>query len=132
MEKLKTIAVNVAIAGIFAIVLIWGNTLYRQHVQFNKGEKAVAAGDFPSAVAGYDSAIHMYTPLSPVTGKSAQKLWEIAQSLEASGDTARALVAYRALRSSFYSIRWVYQPGQDWIDKCDARIAAIVAAQPRK
>lgn len=129
MEKIKTIALNVAVAGLIAIALIWGNTLYRQHVQFDKGEKAAAAGDFPTAVAGYESAIHMYTPGSSTVEKSAQKLWEIGQIFEARGDASRALIAYRALRSSFYSVAWIYTPGEEWIKKCDAKIAMLVAAQ---
>lgn len=129
MDKLKTIAVNVALAFVLAIVLIWGNVLYRQHAQFDKGEKGYAAGNFPAAVAGYESAIHMYTPGGSLTEKSARKLWEIAQMLERDGDYPRALIAYRSLRSSFYSIVWIYSPGQEWIDKCDARIAALVQKQ---
>lgn len=129
MDRLKTIAVNVAIAAVIAILLIWGNTLYRQHVQFDKGEKGVAAGDFPAAVAGYESAIHMYTPGSSLTEKSARKLWDIGQSLEAMGDYPRALIAYRSLRSSFYSIAWLYSPGEEWIKRCDARIAILVQTQ---
>jgi tetratricopeptide (TPR) repeat protein len=126
MENLKTIAVNVAIAAVVAILLIWGNTLYRQHVQFDKGEQGMAAGNFTTAVAGYESAIHMYAPGGSLTEKSAEKLWQLGQMLEAQGDTQRALIAYRALRSSFYSIAWIYSPGKGWIDKCDARIAVLV------
>ena len=62
MEKAKTIAVNIAVITVIAITLLWGNTLYRQHVQFGKGEKALAAGDAMAAIAGFESAIHMYTP----------------------------------------------------------------------
>lgn len=129
MEKIKTIAVNVALAAVIGIILIWGNTLYRQHVQFDKGEKGYAAGDFPAAVAGYESAIHMYTPGASLTEKSARKLWDMGQMLEARGDIPRALIAYRSLRSSFYAVGWLYSPGREWIAKCDARIQALVAAQ---
>jgi len=129
MEKLKSIAVNIAVMALVSVVLIWGNTLYRQHVQFDKGEKGLKAGDFPAAVAGYESAIHMYTPGSPTVDRSAQRLWEIGQMTEQSGDIARALIAYRALRSSFYAVAWLHAPGQDWIKRCDLRIAALVKMQ---
>jgi tetratricopeptide (TPR) repeat protein len=129
MEKLKSIAVNVAVAAVIGIILIWGNTLYRQHVQFDKGERGMAAGDFPAAVAGYESAIHMYTPGASLTEKSAEKLWQIGQMLEARGDIPRALIAYRSLRSSIYAITWIYTPGKEWIGRCDARIAALVQLQ---
>jgi len=129
MEKVKTIAANVAVVTVISIALIWGNTLYRQHAQFDKGEKGFAAADFPAAVAGYESAIHMYTPGSSLVYRSAQKLWEIGQMTERSGDIPRALIAYRALRSSFYAVAWVRAPGRDWIARCDARIASLVQMQ---
>ena len=129
MEKVKTIAANVAVIAVISIVLIWANTLYRQHVQFDKGEKGTAAGDFPAAVAGYESAIHMYTPGSSLVQRSAQKLWEIGQMAERGGDTPRALIAYRALRSSFYAVAGINSPGKEWIERCDARIAALVKMQ---
>lgn len=132
MENVKTIAVNVAVAAVIAILLLWGNALYRQHVQFENGEKAVAAGNFPAAVAGYEAAIHMYTPGSPVVGRSARKLWDIAEAAQRSGDVARALIAYRALRSSFYAVAGLYRPGSDWIERCDARIAALVPLDRRR
>jgi len=129
MEKVKTIAVNVAAIALISIVLIWGNTLYRQHVQFEKGEKGMAVRDFPAAVAGYESAIHMYTPGSSLVERSAQRLWEIGQITERSGDIPHALIAYRALRSSFYAVAGINTPGKDWIARCDDRIAALVKMQ---
>lgn len=129
MENVKTIAVNAAVLALISILLIWGNTLYRQHVQFGRGEKAIAAGDFPGAVAGFESAIHMYTPGSSLVERSAQRLWEIGQLTERQGDVARALIAYRSLRSSFYAVAGLTSPGKEWIERCDARIAVLVKMQ---
>jgi hypothetical protein len=126
MEKAKTIAVNIAVIAIIAVVLIWGNTLYRQHAQFDKGEKAFAAGNYIAAVAGYESAIHMYTPGSALVEHAAKKLWGIAESFELAGDREKALVAYRSLRSSFYAVRGLYSPGKEWIARCEAKIAQLV------
>lgn len=129
MEKVKTIACNVALIVLVTLILIWGETLYRQHVQFDKGEKAAAAGDFIGAVAGYESAIHMYTPGSSLVESAAQKLWQLANLSEQRGDLQRALVAYRSLRSSFYAIAGITAPGSDWIERCDARIGYLVRLQ---
>jgi hypothetical protein len=129
MDTFKTIAVNVAAAVILGALLVWGNALYRQHVQFDKGERALAARNFNGAVAGYESAIHMYTPGSSLVGLSAQRLWELGQQAEKSGDAPRALIAYRALRSSFYAVAGLYAPGQQWIERCDQRIAVLVKGQ---
>jgi hypothetical protein len=130
MEKVKSIAVNLGAAAIICLILIWGNTLYRQHVQFDKGERAAAAGDFLGAVAGYEAAIHMYTPGSSLVERSARKLWEQGEQAERRGDAARALIAYRSLRSSFYSVAGLYSPGKEWIARCDARIAVLTKMQP--
>lgn len=126
MEKTKTIAANVAVIFVIAIILLWGNTLYRQHVQFGKGEKALAAGDRMAAVAGFESAIHMYTPGSGLINRAAEKLWEIGQQYEGAGDGEKALVAYRSLRSSFYAVRGFTDPGKAWIIRCEAKIEQLV------
>ena len=131
METVKTIAVNVAVAAVLSVIMIWGHTFYRQQVQFDKGEQGRATGNFIAAVAGYESALHMYTPLSPTIERSAQKLWELAESAERGGDFTRALVAYRSLRSSFYAAAGLFNPGTSWITRCDAKIAQLVPLQGR-
>jgi len=129
MEKVKTVAVNAAFILLVSGVLIWGNTLYRQHVQFEKGEKGMASGDFVAAVAGWEAAIHMYTPLSPVVDQAAKRLWELGEYSAQRGDLPRALIAYRALRSSFYAAGGLYNPGEEWIKKSEARIAQVLKQQ---
>jgi hypothetical protein len=131
MEKVKTIAVNAVFIALVSVVLIWGATLYRQHDQFGKGEKGMAAGDFGAAVSGYESALHMYTPFSPLVGRAQQKLWELGEMAAQRGDLPRALIAFRALRSSCYAAAGIYTPGEEWIRKCDARIAQILSQQGR-
>lgn len=126
MDKAKTIAVNIVVIALIAVILIWGETWFRQWRQFDRGEAALAAGDYIAAIAGYESAIHMYTPGSPLVERAAEKLWTIGEGLKGGGDTEGALVAYRSLRSSFYSTRGLFQPGKEWIARCDGRIAEIL------
>ena len=130
MGKARSIAEHVAVAAAISIVLIWGNTQFRQWSQYKKGEEAIAKGDIIAAISAYEASIHMYTPLSPIIGRSTERLWKLAQDLEQRGDAAKALLAYRALRSSFYAVRSLYTPGKDWIIRCDSRIAALVNSQP--
>ena len=131
LEKTITIAVNVVVIAVISILLIWGNTLYRQWSQFERGEQAVAANDVIAAIADYGSAIHMYTPLSPLVERSAERLWDITLRCAQRGDTERALIACRTLRSSFYSVRGLYQPGKDWIARCDEKMAELVKSRAR-
>lgn len=125
-ERVKSIALHIAITACAAVVIIWGNTQYRQWDQYRRGEAALAQGDVIAAIAGYEASIHMYTPLSPLVSRSTERLWELGSSLEQRGDHTRALVAYRALRSSYYAVRGLYSPGLDWIRRCDERIALLV------
>lgn len=127
MQRVKNVAVNVCIIALICMLLIWAETWHRQRAQIVKGEEALARGDYIAAISGFDSAIHMYTPGSPLVRKSAEKLWQMGEGLERRGDSQRALIAYRALRSSFYAVRGFSQPGRDWIVRCDAKIAALTA-----
>src|SRR6266567_2177812 len=129
MEKVKTIAVNGLVIAVVAIVLVWGNTWQRQRTQFQRGEAALAAGNYIAAIAGYESAIHMYTPGSSTVERSAEQLWAIGEAFERSGDPTRALVAYRSLRSSFYAVRGLNTPGKEWIARCDGKISLLVKLQ---
>ncbi|TWJ19473.1 tetratricopeptide repeat protein [Geobacter argillaceus] len=124
-EKVKTVAVNVGVACVIGLIMIAVTIQYRQWRQFGKGEKALAVGDYIQAVAGFESAIHLYTPGSPLVSHSAEKLWQIGETLERQGDTDKALIAYRALRSSFYAAHWLITPGQSWIARCDGKIAQL-------
>ena len=124
-EKVKTLGVNLAVACVIGLIMIAVTVQYRQWRQFGKGEKALSVGDYISAVAGYESAIHMYTPGSPLVGRAAEKLWQIGETLERQGDADKALIAYRALRSSFYGAHWLITPGRDWIARCDGKIAQL-------
>ena len=126
MEQLKTITINIAIIAVISLILLAGNTQYRQWSQLNKGEAAEKKGDLNQAVAGYEAAIHLYTPFSPLVTTAAENLWRMAESARQRGDKERALMTYRALRSSFYAATWLMQPGEEWIKRCDQRIAAIV------
>ena len=128
-DRIAAIAVNAAVIILICLVLFFAGTWWRLQDQFALGEEAFRRGDFTGAVAGYESAIHMYIPFNPTVEKSAQQLWKVAEANERQGNITRALIAYRALRSSFYAARWLVTPGREWIDRCDARIAALVPLQ---
>lgn len=125
MENVKTIAVNAAVIIVICLLMLVGNTYFRQHQQFNKGEAALGRGDFIAAIAGYESAIHMYTPGSSTVRISAEKLWALGNAFESAGDKQKALIAYRSLRSSFYSAQGLFTPGMEWIARCDDKIALL-------
>jgi len=131
-ERIRIIVINgMVIIGI-SLLLFCAATWWRMRAQFGLGEAALARGDFAGAVAGYESAIHMYIPSHPLVERAAQQLWNIAETNERQGDITRALIAYRSLRSSFYAAQWFKIPGRDWIARCDRKIAALVPLQQER
>ena len=128
-EQIKIILINGACILAICLVLFVAGTWWRMQTQFTLGNEAFRKGDFPGAVAGYESAIHMYIPFHPTIEQSARQLWSLGDINERQGDINRALIAYRALRSSFYAGRWLVTPGMEWIARCDAKIAALTPFQ---
>ncbi len=128
-EQIKSIIANSFIIIIISILLLFASTWWRMNSQFNRGEEALRKGDFAGAVAGFESALHMYIPYHPTIENAAKKLWNIGESNERIGDVNRALIAYRSLRSSFYADHWLVTPGKSWINKCDKKITSLIPQQ---
>lgn len=108
------------------LCLICANVWQRQQSQYREGVAGEQRNDFMVALTGYESAIRMYLPWSPTVERSAQRIWALGQAAEKRHNPEQALIAYRSLRSALYATRWLMQPGQDWISRCDSRIAALV------
>jgi tetratricopeptide (TPR) repeat protein len=128
-EQLKSIIANGIVIFLISLLLFFAGTWWRMNNQFNLGEQAFRKGDFTGAVAGYESALHMYIPRHPTIEKAAERLWQVGEINERLGDVNRALIAYRSLRSSFYAAHWLVTPGMTWIEKCDKKIAALIPLQ---
>jgi len=131
-NQLKNIIANSIVICLISLLLFFAGTWWRMSSQFSLGEEAFRKGDFTGAVAGYESALHMYIPFHPTIERAAEKLWLIGETNERLGDVNRALIAYRSLRSSFYAGRWLVTPGTAWIEKCDKKIAALIRFQQER
>jgi len=131
-KRITAILANTIVIILVCLLIFFAGTWWRLHDQFALGEAALKRGDYTGAVAGYESAIHMYIPFNATVEKSAQQLWSIGEANERIGDINRALIAYRALRSSFYAARWLVTPGEEWISRCDKKIAALVPLQKER
>lgn len=128
-NQVKSIIAHGIVICLISLLLFLAGTWWRMSSQFSRGEEAFRTGDFTGAVAGYESALHMYIPFHPTIEKAAEKLWIIGETNERLGDVNRALIAYRSLRSSFYAAHWLITPGMTWIEKCDKKIATLVPLQ---
>ncbi|MDD2309271.1 MAG: hypothetical protein PHH91_06780 [Desulfuromonadaceae bacterium] len=128
-EQAKSAIANGIVIILISLLMLFASTWWRMNSQFSQGEAALRRGDFTGAVAGYESALHMFIPYHPTIGKAAERLWQLGESNERQGDINRALIAYRSLRSSFYADHWLVTPGTIWIEKCDSKIAALIPLQ---
>lgn len=125
-QHVKSIILNGLAIAILCAIIFTVATWWRMQHQLSLGDRSFRSGDFSGAVAAYESALHMYIPFHPAMERAAAQLWLIGEQNERLGDVNRALIAYRSLRSSFYAAHWLATPGQDWIGRCDSRIAALV------
>lgn len=117
--------VTTLITVLLSMLFLIANINYRQKAQFSEGAQGEKSGNFMVALTGYESAIRMYLPFSSRVELSAQRIWKLGETAEFQGDTERALIAYRSLRSAFYAVRWLRQPGDTWISRCDKKIATL-------
>jgi tetratricopeptide (TPR) repeat protein len=128
-EQGRSIIANGIVIILVSLLMFLASTWWRMSSQYSRGETALRSGDFAAAVAGFESALHMYIPYHPTIEKAAERLWQIGETNERLGDVNRALIAYRSLRSSFYADHWLVTPGTTWIERCDKKITALIPQQ---
>jgi tetratricopeptide (TPR) repeat protein len=107
-----------------AVVVYVGIQGYREH---QKALTARAEGDLAEAITHYQRSIKWYLPGAPFGNRSAEGLWEIGEAAQERGDQETALTAFQELRSSFYAARSFYTPGKEWIEKCNQKLAVLMA-----
>lgn len=131
MDKAKVFRFIKSALLIFLVMfaMVWVKTYFAGRAQYVEGEKNLKVNNLKEAITNYETAIHMYTPFSGYVPDSAQRLWDIGQGFERSGDYDWALIAYRSLRSSFYAVRSFYTPYQEWIDRSEKEIDLVLAAK---
>lgn len=98
--------------------------------ELEKADAFFSEKDFAQAATHYERSIRWYFPGSGLQDRAAEGLWRVALGHETAGNNERALNDYRLLRSAFYSIRSFYTPGQNWIDRCNEKIAGLMALNP--
>jgi len=104
------------------LIVIWGRALYGSIKTYHKAETYRESNQTIKAITFYDRSIRWYTPFNPFVIKSVERLWAIGEEAEKRSDTKLALIAFRTIRRGFYASRSIYQPGNEWIERCDARI----------
>ncbi len=95
-----------------------------------KAEQSLSAGRPDDALYHFRRAAHAYAPLNPWNDAAYDRLWQMGRKAELSGDQDRALMAYRAIRSSILAARSFYTPHPDRLEEVDGRIARLMARLP--
>jgi tetratricopeptide (TPR) repeat protein len=109
---------------LLAVVVYVGVQGYRE---YQKALTARAEGNLAKAITHYQRSIKWYLPGAPHVDRSAEGLWKIGEAAQEKGDRETALTAFQELRSSFYAARSFYTPGKEWIEKCNQKIAVLMA-----
>lgn len=108
------------------LVFVWMHSFYVSMGAYKQGEGYYEEGNYIRAITYFDRSLHSYTPFNPFIGKSAEKLWSIGEDALKEEDQKLALEAFRTIRRGFYSANNFYQPGRDWIERCDEKINSII------
>jgi len=121
-------------AAFFTVLFLGLSTAFKIYInangEFQKGEKYFAQNNPLEAVVHYERTLRWYIPGLNLNEKAAQKIWEIAGNFENADSAEKALNTYRILRAGFYSTRSFYTPGKTWIDRCNIKIAGLMAKKP--
>jgi hypothetical protein len=117
--------------GVFILflVLVYAKVIINAQNEYQEGDKFYRTKDYKQAIIHFNRVIHWYSPGSKPVANSIQALWEIGTQAENQGDSDLALDAFQSITSSLYSARSFYTPHQEWIAKCEDRIATIRAKQ---
>ena len=108
------------------IITVWMYEFYVSMDAYKQGEGYYEEGSYIRAISYFDRSLHSYTPFNPFISKSAEKLWSIGEDALKKEDQKLALEAFRTIRRGFYSANNIYQPGRDWIGRCDEKINSII------
>lgn len=103
--------------------------IWNAYDEWNRAEE-LAATKPDRAVEHYERVIHWHVPFLSLSDQAAERMWSHALNAEQQGNIEKALNTYRVLRGAFYAARSLYTPGKDWIQRCNEKIASLMASKP--
>lgn len=119
--------VKTALTCFFLLFLVVAYVGIQGYREYQRAETSRAKGDFTAAITHYQRSIKWYLPGAFYVTKAAEGLWKIGEEAQEKGEREMALTAYQELRSSFYAARSFYTPGREWIERCNEKIATLMA-----
>ncbi len=132
-SRLRTPLIQYAGMAVIAILMSFSIFFFKVRIEsrqeYARAETELQAGRPREAVVHYEHTIKWYTPFSRDVHRAVNRLWDIGVQADADQDASLALYAYRSLRAGLYATRSFYQPYEDWIPKCEVRIADLMAIE---
>ena len=98
--------------------------------ELSQGKQSLEENKLARAAIHFDRAIRWHLPFLGTADEAAGQMFKIAELYEKKGFEEKALEMYRSLRGAFYSTRSFFTPGQEWIDRCNDKIATLMAKAP--
>ncbi len=118
---------KIPLISLFLLFLVVSYVGIQGYRDYRIGEAAKAKGELTTAVTHYHRSIKWYLPGAFYVAGAAEGLWQVGMEAERKDDKVLALMACQELRSGFYAARSFYTPGKEWIEKCNQKIAALMA-----
>ena len=109
------------------VAALCGRMLWESHVALQAGEEALRRGDVAEGITRLRRAAHLYLPGSPPVRGAYDALERFGRESETRGQAERALVAWRAVRASALSTRWLVIPYEDRLRTANQHIAHLMA-----
>ena len=124
------LSVPLILVSMVVVLLSTGfKIIWNAYDEWNQAE-TLATTKPDRAFDHYERVIHWHVPFLSLSDDAAENMWAYALNYEKQGSTEKALNAYRVLRGAFYAARSLYTPGQDWIVRCNEKIAGLMASKP--
>ena len=128
--KAKQTALTVLTVGLILLSSLVAKVYFNARSELNLAEDHLSQNRFQQASTHFQRSLHWFFPGLDFKEDAAKGLWRIAEQYENAGDLQNAVDTYRLLRGSFYGARSFYTPGRHWIDRCNLKIAELMARQP--
>ncbi len=123
-----------AVGWTAALLLFFGIAVVRvagdARDALTEGRAALARGDGDRGVRALRRAAHLYLPGNAVNTDACDALERYAREEEALGHQARAVEAWRAIRSSALATRWLVVPYRAHLDRANRSLARLMALLP--
>jgi len=126
LAALKSLAVLGAIVGGVSLRVVLAGER-----EIAESTDALRRGDAYAAAVHARRAAGWYAPGAPHVRVAYARLTALATAAEGIGNAEVALLAWRGVRTAVLETRWLLTPHQEDLERADAAIARLSAAQPR-